>query len=123
MSVQNSSETGNRKDACKTYVEQTKLLVTLASSFLVAPAAFIVLFTGEKDLGLTLFQTTVFVISELAFVASVIAGYVVLGAITGSQHNGTYDVYRPATRISSLIQLALYVSGLAVFVWLICLVA
>ena len=33
-----------KKEACKTYIEQTKLLVTLASAFIFAPAVLIPLF-------------------------------------------------------------------------------
>ena len=42
-----------KKDACNTYVEQTKLLVTLASVFVVAPAAVIPLFHGMDSLDAT----------------------------------------------------------------------
>jgi len=53
-----------KKEACKTYLEQTKLLVTLASAFLFAPAALIGILK-DKPLGLTNAQLTWFIIAEI----------------------------------------------------------
>jgi len=50
---------------------------------------------------------------------SVVMGYTVLGSIAGSQYSGDFNVYRPATRILSLLQLCLYLGGLFCFVFLI----
>jgi len=44
---ENKQNLENRKEACKTYIEQTKLLVTLASVFLMAPAAFFSLMNAK----------------------------------------------------------------------------
>jgi hypothetical protein len=105
----------NQKEACKTYVEQTKLLVTLASAFLVAPAAALPLIRGSNANIITATEWRLFVGSESAFVFSVLLGYVVLATITGSQHDGTYNVYRPATRVSSIFQIVAYLVGLILF--------
>ncbi len=100
----------DHKEASKTYLEQTKLLIALASSFIVAPA---VLFKDliELNLYLTLLM-------ELCYVSSVILGYVVVGTITGEQFNGTYNVYRSATRNFSIAQLATYLIGLGVLIFI-----
>jgi hypothetical protein len=110
------AESSGPQDACKTYVEQTKLLVALSSAFIVAPAAMVPLFHGEKALAVTNQIVRRFLIAEVLFVASVLAGYVVLATIAGFQHRGLYDVYRRATRIASICQIALYVVGLFFFV-------
>src|SRR5258708_6932529 len=99
----------NRKEAVKTQVEQAKLLVALASAFVIAPAAAVVL-SG------TFVNTWLFVFGEVGLVASVLLGYLVLGAIAGSQFKGDYDVYRQATIKLSLAQIGSYLVGLILFV-------
>jgi hypothetical protein len=108
----------SKKEACKTYIEQTKLLVTLASAFLFAPAALIGILKDRAAVGLTGWQLRWFVAAEVLFIFSVLAGYVVLGTVTGSQDEGKFDVYRPATQTSSLFQLGLYLCGIVVFIFL-----
>lgn len=104
-----------RKEACKTYIEQIKLLVTLASAFLFAPAAIFGLF--DKNSYVERGLVGGFVGAEIAFVLSVLSGYIALGSVSGSQDAGTFDVFRPATRGWSLAQFAFYLVGIALFVW------
>ena len=113
------TETNGKADALKTFVEQTKLLVTLASGFLIAPAAALPLFRQSDGKPPLHVPIKVFGMAEAALILSVVAGYAVLGSIAGSQHKGVFDVYRPATRVLSLIQLVLYLLGLSMFVVLI----
>jgi hypothetical protein len=100
------------RDACQTYVEQTKLLVGLASAFVVAPAAIIAIVSGREAIAKTRELLDAFLASEIALVASVLLGYVVLATIAGNQHKNRYDVNRLATRLSSLAQIGTYVYGL-----------
>jgi hypothetical protein len=58
------------------------------------------------------------VIAEILFIASVLAGYVVLATIAGFQAANHFDVYRPATKYASLSQIATYLVGLLVFIML-----
>jgi hypothetical protein len=114
-----NSKIANKKEACKTYIEQTKLLVTLSSAFIIAPAA---LFSFIKDDSLKQEITKnicKFVTLEVLFIASVLSGYVVLATIAGSQAEGKFDVYRPATRIFSFVQIGTYLFGLGYFVSLV----
>lgn len=115
-SVPNDPTLDGRKEACKTYVEQTKLLVTLASALIFAPAAIIGLLKDnpfvERWLGWQL------IAAEIAFVASVLCGYIALGSVSGSQDDGSFNVYRTATRYSSLAQFGFYLLGMGLFVWL-----
>jgi hypothetical protein len=52
-------------------------------------------------------------------VASILAGYLVLSTIAGYQHQGVYDVHRPATRICSILQILLYLTGIVLFLTMI----
>jgi hypothetical protein len=104
-------------EACKTYVEQTKLLVALSSAFLVAPP--VALSHSWVGCSIPLKFLILFLAAEFLFIGSILAGYVVLGTIAGSQDDGTYDVFRTATRISSMLQLVLYLGGLLCFVVLV----
>jgi hypothetical protein len=112
------TQTDGKQDSVKTFIDQTKLLVTLASAFVVAPAGLFAVFKDRVATGLTTEQLTWFVIADGLFIASVLAGYIVLGTIAGFQAIDRYDVYRPATRNASLAQIATYLAGLAVFIYL-----
>ena len=111
-----SGKVEDKQEACKTYLEQTKLLVTLASAFIVAPPALFSLLRGKEAILLSSPDIRWMIGAEVLFVLSVLLGYVVVGTIAGEQDAGTYNVFRPATRISSLAQLAFYLLGLAAFV-------
>jgi hypothetical protein len=107
-----------KKAAVATYMEQTKLLVTLASAFLFAPAGLVALLKDGKDIHLVSAQVEKFMWAEGLFILSVLAGYVVMATIAGYQAEGEHNVYRPATRIASIIQFFAYLGGLGVFAYL-----
>ncbi len=98
----------DKKEAVKTYIEQTKLLVTLSSAFIIPPAVMYVTVKG--------FSLQLLVITEVLFVISTVLGYIVLGTIAGSQDKGEYNVYRQATRVFSLLEFLFYLLGLTMFV-------
>ena len=104
----------DRQEACKTFLEQTKQLITLGSAFLFAPAAFVTL---DKELMALHRASTVcwFLGTEACFVLSVVLGYVTIGTIAGTQNDGSYNVFRKATRLFSLGQFACYVFGILAF--------
>ena len=105
--MKNNSNIDDKKQACKTYIEQTKHLATLASGFIIPPA-IILAFIQNVNL-------IFFILSEVSLIFSVVLSYVVMGCIAGSQDQGTYDIYRPATRIFSLLQFLSYIMGLTFF--------
>jgi hypothetical protein len=105
------------KEAVKTYIEQTKLLVTLASAFVLAPPAAVAVFKDWITIGLSRWLLTWFVVADILFIFSILMGYVVLGTISGSQHLNQYNVYRSATRYCSLLQFFAYIIGLGVFIY------
>ncbi len=105
-----------KKEACKTYLEQTKLLVTLASAFVFAPAGMIAIVKDQPTLNIGPTDFCWFVTAEALFITSVLAGYVAIGSLTGSQDSEAFDVFRPATRISSLVQFGTYLVGIVAFI-------
>ncbi|HLG36804.1 MAG TPA: hypothetical protein VI338_01605 [Nitrososphaera sp.] len=107
MNTLDSRNISHREEACKTFIEQTKLLTSLASAFIVAPAVVF-------DL-IGVIWVWPIIGAEMLFVISVLAGYIAMGAIAGTQNKGEYDVYRPAARISGLIQFFAYLTGIALF--------
>lgn len=109
--MSNHQITNGREEACKTYIEQTKLLVTLSSVFIIPPAALTAIMKTPGN-----WQ---FLVAELCFVASVLAGYFVFASIAGGQHKNIFDVYRLATRILSGLQIVLFLAGLIFFVVMI----
>lgn len=117
MCDQATTALANKQEACKTYVEQTKLLVTLSSAFVVAPAGVLAL--DSTMLRVVRACVCHIVAAELCFAASVLAGYIVLGTVAGSQFSGSYDVYRPGTMIMSWAQILLYLSGLGLFIYVV----
>ena len=108
-----------KQEALRTYVEQTKLLVTLASGFVLAPAAAVSLIHPFDSQPMPHVSMPLFLLAEILQILSVISGYAVLGSIVGSQHDETFNVYRRATIALSRLQLGLYLTGLGCFVMLI----
>lgn len=105
--------------ALQTFVEQTKLLVSLASGFVLAPPAVLSFLRRPDGRVPVALPWGRFICAEILLVLSILAGFVVLGTVAGSQHNGTFDVYRPFSRFSSVCQLVLYVAGIAMFLFMI----
>jgi hypothetical protein len=114
-----ATEIENRKEAAKTYVEQTKLLVTLSSGFILAPPVALGFLKDDKLPTLLGSQLNLLLWAEGLFVASVLFGYLTLGSVAGSQDEGTFDIYRKATMILSWCQILGYLGGLALFAYLI----
>ena len=102
-------ELENQKEACKTFVEQTKLLVTLASAFVVAPAAVLVVSKLRIDKWI--------IVAEILFIVSVLFGYSALGAIAGSQHKGEFNVYDKTIMWVGRIEFFSYLVGLVLFMY------
>lgn len=108
-----------RAEAVKTYIEQTKLLVSLASGFVLAPPAVLSIFRHPDGDALTNVPWNRFYWAEGFLISSILAGYLVLASIAGYQHIGNFNVHRTATRIFSIIQLLLYIAGIGFFVLMV----
>lgn len=108
-----------RKEALKTFIEQTKILITLASGFVLAPPAVLSFLRRPEGKPAPALPWARFTCAEGLLVASILAGYLVLSTIAGTQHQGIYDVHRPATRICSLLQIGFYLGGVVLFLSMI----
>jgi hypothetical protein len=116
-----------RKEALKTFIEQTKILITLASGFVLAPPAVLSFLrkpapTPSPGCAVPLVPSLPwerFNWAEGLLVASILFGYLVLSTIAGSQHQGNYDVHRPMTRLFSVLQIVLYLVGVILFLTMI----
>ena len=100
MTATEQEKAEGQKAAVATYMEATKLLVALSSAFLFAPAGLVALLKDSKEVKLSFGQLYSFLWAEGLFIASVLAGYVVMTSIAGWQRHGIHNVYRGATRIS-----------------------
>jgi hypothetical protein len=112
-----SSALDGAKEAVKTYIEQTKLLVTLSSAFVLAPPGAVAVFKDWTTIGLSRRLLTWFLVADGLFIFSILMGYAVLGTLAGYQHLNQFNVHRPATRWCSLLQFFAYFIGLAVFIY------
>lgn len=108
-----------RKEAVKTFSEQTTILITLASGFVLAPPAVLSFFRKPDGKAIASLPWGRFFWAEFLLVASILAGYFVLSTIAGYQHKGMYDVHRSATRVCSLLQIGLYLAGVVLFLTMI----
>lgn len=108
-----------RKEAVKTFSEQTKILITLASGFVLAPPAVLTLFRKPDGKAMPSLPWGRFGWAEGLLVASILAGYGVLSTIAGSQHQGIFNVHRTATRACSILQITLYLAGVVLFLSMI----
>lgn len=108
-----------QKEALKTFGEQTKILITLASGFVLAPPAVLSFLRKPDGKPVVSLPWVQFAWAEGLLLSSVLFGYVVLSTIAGSQHQGEYDVHRPATRIFSLLQIGSYLVGVVLFLSMI----
>lgn len=104
-----------QKEALKTFGEQTKTLMTLASGFVLAPPAVLSFLRKPNGSAVTPLLWVRFNWAEGLLLASIFAGYLVLSTIAGSQHQGDYNVHRKATRFCSLLQIGLYLAGVILF--------
>jgi len=102
----------NGREACRTYVGQTKLLVTLASVFVIASPVLAGYIRTSHPTAFSTYNAVAMVVAELLFISSVLCGHVVLGSIVRSQQAGAYDILGPVTRVFSAGQFACYAVGL-----------
>ncbi len=112
----------NRMEACRTHIELARLLMVLASAFVVAPPVLAAYLARARTAELATASVFLFAVSELLFISSVLSGYIVVGLIASSQDEGSFNAYRPATRIFSVGQLGAYVFGLICFLIMVFIV-
>ncbi len=102
-------ELENRKLAVDRYLDQIKILSALATALLLAPAIMEVIVQRVPAISST---RLVALAANVAFLLVIVLSYLIYSSLVGEINRGTYDVYRPATRIFSFVQLASLVAGL-----------
>jgi hypothetical protein len=97
-----------KKEACRTSIEQVKIIVYLALVFILSTNLLMLYKTPNWNLYL----------AESSLILSILFGFTTLGSIAGFQSLEKYDVYRPATRIGSILQLTFCVTGIVSYILL-----
>lgn len=102
----------DKKFAIEKYLDQVKILTALATALLISPNAFLIIRKADAE-ALQVFESAKIFLSvaNILFLLSIIMTYFIYSSIVGNVNEGIYDVYRPATRIFSLIQLLGIVVG------------
>ncbi len=108
----------NKKRAVDRYLDQIKILSALATALLLAPSILQVVSqrSGEAShAGGGLLSTRGLALcANISFLLVILLSYLIYSSLVGEIHRGTYNIYRSATRVLSLAQLALLALGLAV---------
>lgn len=96
----------DKKFAIEKYLDQVKILTALATALLISPNAFLVIRKANSGVLLVFESAKKFLLAaNISFIIAVVMTYFIYSSIVGNINKGIYDVYRPATRIFSLIQL------------------
>lgn len=108
------------KLAVEKYLEQVRLLTTLASALLVSPAILVAIlrFAGEVPaVAADLQQASVYLFLSSGFlVLVIITTYLIYSSVVGRLVSGEVDLYRPATRVFSLLQILFLIAGVVFLV-------
>lgn len=106
----------SKKEECTAYIKQTKRYMTLTSVFLFASAVLIIILKNKSATELGNSTLAWFVAAEVLFVCSILSGYMVLGSLTKSQDDGSFDVFCKTTRLFSTLQFRSFVFGISCFI-------
>jgi len=106
----------NRKLAVERYLDQIKILSALATALLLAPAAIQVVSQRTKEATVSSIElqcTRLLSLSaNVAFLLVIVVSYLIYSSLVGEINRGTYNIYRPATRVFSIAQLVILGIGL-----------
>ena len=99
-----------RKFAVEKYLEQVKIVTTLATTLLVTPNALVALYPAEEAKGqvpVVLCQGLKpwLLTANISFALTIVLAYFIYSSVVGFIFQGEYDIHRPMTRVFSLLQL------------------
>lgn len=107
----------DKKFAVEKYLDQVKILTALATTLLISPNLFLMLreaiAENSQVMGVWKQAKTFLITANISFLVSIIMTYLIYSSVVGSVDEGEYEIYRPLTRIFSLIQFAGIVVGCA----------
>lgn len=108
-------ESDPKRFAVEKYLEQVKVLTALATTLLLTPNVVLVIAGSEATRG-ALDQAlpswrSVALHANVAFLVAIGLTYFIYSSLVGQAHEGEFDVYRPMTRLLSLLQFGALVWG------------
>ncbi len=113
----------NQKYAIEKYIDQVKVLTTLASALLFSPGILATIFslTGDMTLSDQVKQqvTIAVLISSGSSLIAILLAYFIYSSLIGMIYHNEYNLYRPTTRILSILQFFLIIISCISFIYLI----
>jgi len=105
------------------YLEQVKILTTLASALLLSPGFVLALLRIREDIGLSdkqLLHATIAVGgSSAAFLLTIFFTYFIYSSIAGDLNEGECNIYREETQRFSIMQFVAVLIGCSFYIWFI----
>ena len=105
----------DKKFAVEKYLDQVKILTALATALLISPNIVLMLRKAgsQNDQALQVFEHAkrLLLAANVSFLVAIVMTYFIYSSVVGCTNEGIYNVYRPSTRIFSLIQLLGIVVG------------
>ncbi len=112
-----------QKHAVEKYIEQVKVLTTLASALLLSPGLLVAIFkiTGDIRIQPQVKQQVIIavLISSISSLIAIFLAYFVYSSLIGMIYKNKYDIYRPATRIFSLLHFIFVIVSCISFIFLV----
>lgn len=114
----------DKKLAVEKYLDQVKILTALATALLVSPNLVLILRNNNSQsiTALAMFEEAkiYLLIANVSFLVAIGMTYFIYSSVVGFINDGIYDVYRPATRVFSIIQLLGIIVGCITLVIFFC---
>lgn len=102
----------DKKYSVEVFLSQTKILTTLATTFLIAPYVVFNKWSFIRNETFLCLDIYIYVIiSSIFFLISILMTYFIYSSISGNADRGVYDVYRAATRFFSILQFSTLILG------------
>ena len=112
-----------QKYAVEKYIEQVKVLTTLASALLLSPGILAALYRviGDHNLQFQQKQQAIVavIISSVSSLIAIFFAYFIYSSLIGMIYKNKYDIYRPATRFFSLLQFIFVVISCVSFIFVV----
>jgi branched-subunit amino acid transport protein len=107
--------TDHEKLTIGTYLEQVKIITALATTLLITPTVILTLLTEPSVLDRIQAHLPswrdLLMATNIAFLLCILCTYFIYSSVVGQANEGKLDIYRTATRVSSIAQFALLLIG------------
>jgi len=99
------------------YLDQVKILTALATTLLITPNLFLTLLEKavirERIEAAIPYWKNVMLFTNIMFLLSILLTYLIYSSIVGQLIDRKVDLYRPATRVFSILQILFIILGCA----------